>query len=224
MKKCSFCKQEIPKDSERCPHCSTVCKSYFDIFYDIRIIATIIVVFALLGNMVEKGSIPVEFFSNALSYQKTIDDTESNYVDIDIRPPYNLSGLSRDEILYNRKKYVNRSIVFGKLKNYTPNPSVYEIVDYLPWISHEQETKMRAVEIANISDGISRHSIHISNPELLLGLFPPSYNKEDYDVYSVFLDTTYLYQYPKRIAWDKKRNVIKSYFDVTKLLKGKYFY
>ena len=119
MKKCSFCKQEIPKDSERCPHCSTVCKSYFDIFYDIRIIATIIVVFALLGNMVEKGSIPVEFFSNALSYQKTIDDTESNYVDIDIRPPYNLSGLSRDEILYNRKKYFFLSLY--NLTNYIPS-------------------------------------------------------------------------------------------------------
>ncbi|MBQ8847507.1 MAG: hypothetical protein IJ003_01015 [Candidatus Gastranaerophilales bacterium] len=135
--------------------------------------------------------------------------------EIKINPMTKLSGLSRKDIFAQRKKYVNSSLVFSHLKNYSPNEDVYRIEDDLAWISAYEIAKNGVKNNPNVGLGDSRHSISINNPELLLSFIVPQFN-EGIDKNN-FSTTSYFH--PTKILWNKKERTIEAFFDITAFKK-----
>lgn len=88
-------------------------------------------------------------------------------VNIPIEPMKSLSGLSKNEIFNLRREAVNTSPIFSNI-NYNPSTNVFgQIGDNLPWISAEAALHWSSISTDKKSEGVSRDSIGILNPELL---------------------------------------------------------
>ena len=166
-------------------------------------------------NQENTSNIQNEFFYNHNEKQK------NEIVEISLRKMSPLSGLSKDEIYQKRIKYVKNSIVSSKLnKDYYPRQEVYNVVDFLPWISAYEVAKNGVNDNPNIGVGDSRHSIFVNNPEILMGFIIPDYNRgknrEDFDEVD--------YMLPTRVTWDEKNKTIRAYFDFDSYFKKHYYF
>ena len=74
--------------------------------------------------------------------------------------------MSRAEILNLRRRAVLTSPIFSNM-DYEPNPEVFRIADGMPWISLDGALHFNKIPIEKRSEGLSRESIGILNPELL---------------------------------------------------------
>lgn len=142
-------------------------------------------------------------------------------VEIEVAPLEDFSGLSKDEILQKRQKAVETSPLFNLLGgNYKPNPNVYQIQDKAPWISAHQ-ISCYGNDTKNISQGVSRESLGILNPELLLHLEILSYRFHEKGLGCSSVD----YLTPYKITYDEDENLIKAYIDYSSFVaKNKHRY
>ena len=201
-KQCPFCKEPYEKNLKICPHCHY--KEPLNLEKALWVFIFLLLPFTIF-KFAQEHFEEINFSLSSLTHSKE----PSQRLEIKINPISELSGLSKEEILSKRKSYVNNSVVFKDL-NYTPNEDVYQIEDYLPWISAEEIVKNGVDNNPNIGVGNSRHSISVNNPELLISFIIPEYkttNKENF--------STSAYLHPQKLFWDKEENTIEAYFDIS---------
>jgi len=157
LKQCNFCKEFYNANEHTCPKCHF--KEPFSFEKTLWAFVILILPFTCL-KLFQDSNLASKFPSLKSSFNKEIVEIQ----DIKIRPMTKLSGLSREEIFSLRKKYVQESLIFGNLKNYSPNENVYKIEDNLPWISAQEIVENGVNNNPNIGVGNSRHSLNINNP------------------------------------------------------------
>ena len=208
LKECSNCKTVYPKKLNQCPNCNYKEPMKLDEVLWIFILLLLIVMF--FQKISALGS------DNTMQRSQNAKEEIFLPREISIRPLSNFSGLSRDEIFAKRKKYVQESVIFNKIKNYSPNKNVYKIEDNLGWISAYEISKNGVKNNPDITKGASRHSISINNPELLISFIIPTLKRDEKTPFSE-LD----YFLPYRIVWDKQKNTIRAHFKITDFFKSK---
>jgi ABC-type antimicrobial peptide transport system permease subunit len=123
-------------------------------------------------------------------------------------PEKALSGLTKEEILNIRREEMRTSQIFSNM-NYTPNPSVYQIDDALPWISTFGQLHWSTATDKEKTEGPSRDSLGIMNPELLYFVSTTDYYEEPAD------DWIYLYKtfnfLPYRTIYNPHNKTITAY-------------
>lgn len=133
---------------------------------------------------------------------------KNRIVNIKINPMMNFSGMSADEILSLRKKAVNNSVLFSSLKDYEPNPDVFQIEGGAQWIS-AHEISCNGVGKPTIGNGDSRESVGILNPELMFYL----------QILNLELSKRHIrcgkedYLIPYKVTYSPKLNEITVYID-----------
>lgn len=132
--------------------------------------------------------------------------------DIPLRKMSELSSLTKKEIIEKRIEYVNNSKIF-KIKDYLPKAEIYQIEDNIPWISVEELTRNGLKDNPNIAYGLSRQSISINNPELLLTLMAPAFGKRSAKQISN-LD----YFFPTKLEY-KKENILEVHYNISDFYK-----
>ncbi len=222
---CPICQNIYPANLPQCPNCQY--KEPMD-GKSALWVAFGVLFLALFFNFINDGSSFKNFFNqeNTSNIQNEFfynhnEKQKNEIVEIPLRKMSPLSGLSKDEIYQKRIKYVKNSIVFSKLnKDYYPRQEVYNVVDFLPWISAYEVAKNGVNDNPNIGVGDSRHSIFVNNPEVLMGFIIPDYNRgknrEDFDEVD--------YMLPARVTWDEKNKTIRAYFDFNSYFKKHYYF
>ena len=147
-------------------------------------------------------------------------DLLNDTVNISVAPMENLSGLSKSRILEKRINAMRTSEIFSQM-NYTPSSDVYKITDGLPWISANAALHWSKVSEREKTDGVSRDSIGILNPELLYFItiaenedaMTESYRRPLYkDFYFI----------PYRITYNTNTKTITAYIKSDKIENGCY--
>ncbi len=203
QKKCPLCETKFDFFARQCPNCG-FCKP-FGKKTTIFIFVITLLFFSFIFKPVENVNLG-KLDPSAAQKEKTDPPV---FEKIKLRPMSELSGLSKEEILKNRTRYVKESLVFKNLKNYKPSEEVYQIEDHLPWIGAEQIAKYGAQNNKNIGLGPSRHSTSINNPELLASFIIPNFGNQKNKTYSK--DDLLL---PVALFYDKNNNVIKAEFNL----------
>jgi len=118
------------------------------------------------------------------------------------------NNLSKNEILNLRRNAVSTSPVFSNM-SYEPNPNVFGIGDYKPWISTEGALHFNKISKEKRIIGPSRDSIGILNPELLYYVSIA----ENEDVENTNFKTLYkdFYFAPYKVTYDSDTNTITAY-------------
>ncbi len=131
--------------------------------------------------------------------------------EINIDEMISFSGMNFGEIIEYRKRAVKYSPVFQDLTNYEPSREVFDITDGLPWIGAYQVACV-GVEGPNyeIGKGVSRESLTILNPELMLHPLIPSVGSDSRDA----CDESVFYV-PKKVIYYKDINTITTYLDIS---------
>lgn len=222
---CPICSNIYPANLPQCPNCQYKepmdGKRALGVAFGVLFLALF---FNFLnGDNVFKNLLKKEEITNIQQeiFYGHNEELKEETVNIPIRPMSSLSGLTRAEIYDKRIKYVKNSIIFSKLNNdYYPREEVYNVVDYLPWISAYEVAKNGVKDNPDIGVGASRHSIFVNNPELLMGFIIPDYNRgkdrKDFDEVD--------YMLPTKITWDEKNKTIKAYFDFSSYFKKHYYF
>ena len=218
VKRCPICDTLYTVFQKQCPNCF-----YKEPLEANNILAIVLLIFLVPITYFYQEFRGVSFLNNS-SIKNIQKVAQSKYKDLNSRriflsPMVELSGLSKAEIIELRKKAIKNSVVFSKIENYSPNPNVYNMQDYLPWISAYEIVKNGTKNNSNIGVGPSRHSLMINNPEILLGYIVPDYGTRFKDIEPNETD----YFVPKKVIWDEENNKIKVYFDYGKFIK-KYKY
>lgn len=143
-----------------------------------------------------------EYTNRNLSIYKIFDDE----IPITPNPMMEFNDLTKQEILSYRTEAVNNSIVFGVLTDYHPSPSVFQIEDRKPWISAHQISCYGITK--NISQGDSRESIGILNPELLYYI-----TQGDYVFSKIGSCSEIDYLFPNKITYSPSQNLITAYIN-----------
>ncbi|MBQ4647373.1 MAG: hypothetical protein IJB79_08495 [Candidatus Gastranaerophilales bacterium] len=207
---CPICETKYDDLEKQCPNCGYKAPMNMDKTMTRLLCFAIIVTAFYHISKTEIFDFAKQFYKE--TYQEEVEfygyDDVFDTKEIYLSPMSELSGLSNAQILDERKRHVRKSIVFSDLENYYPNPSVYKMKDGLPWISAYEIVK-NGLESKELSKGISRHSMMINNPELLLGFIIPDYSFKNKDIEPSDVD----YFYPKKITWNEKTKTIKAYFD-----------
>ncbi len=226
--KCPVCNTEFDKKEKCCPNCLYKQPLNFD--KALWIFALLLIPFSLIRvfhdnfiDIFDKFSKNDEKIEQILpdSRNELIDLKNENIIPIPLRKMEELSYKTRDEILEKRKKYVKNSLIFKDdelfnfLKNYEPNPEVYRIKDKLPWISAFEIAKYGIAKSKNIAKGISRHSISVNNPEVLISIITPDLGEKRTS--EEFSEADYFF--PVGVFWDKKEKVIIAKFDLDSFFK-----
>lgn len=200
QKACRFCNNTYNKKHKSCPHCGfrEPMQIGFCFIFVLIILTSLILYFSSGGKY-------LQFKQEILS--KNHSKIENNLKEISLRPLCNLSYLSKDEIFSKRIDYVKNSVVFND-KTYKPNQNVYQIEDKLPWIAADKISKYGLKNNPNIANGLSRHSISVNNPEILISFIVPDYSMKKNKKYN---EDDYLL--PKKALWDFKNKTIKTYFN-----------
>lgn len=107
---------------------------------------------------------------------KNHDFAENESINIGINPPTELNYKTKQEILNQRKTYVensaNKSVIFCPSNQYEPSEYAYgQIVDHKPWMNLAQtcnEEGLRGTQGG--IDGVSEESMLLNNPYALIGL------------------------------------------------------
>ena len=212
-KRCPICDTLYVSFQKECPNCR-----YREPFKINPIFALIVVlsIFIAYFNQ-DYGEKEIAFDNiSKLDKKQKVNLTEKT---IALNSMMELSGLSKAEILDIRKRAIKNSLVFSKIENYTPDSQVYNIQDSLPWISAYEIVKNGTGKNPKIGVGLSRHSLMIRNPEILLGYIIPDYGGAYNDKEPGEVD----YFIPKKVIWDEKSNTIKIYFNY-KGFREKYNY
>ena len=156
----------------------------------------------------EPAPAPIEESNNINTGKNTphintnIDD---NGINIILTPMENFSGLSKARILEKRIDAMRTSLIFSQM-NYSPNQSVYQITDGLPWISAEGALHWSKSSNEEKINGVSRDSIGILNPELLYFVSI----SENEDVVDSNFNTLYkdFYFVPYQVNYNPKNKTI----------------
>ena len=152
-------------------------------------------------------------FYDLSNAKRTIEkDIIETLTTIPLRNMSELSSLTKKEIIEKRIEYVNNSKIL-KIKNYLPKAEIYQIEDNIPWISVEELTKNGIKNNPNIAKGLSRQSISINNPELLLTLMAPAFGERNKDEISE-LD----YFFPTKLEY-KKENILEAHYNISDFYK-----
>lgn len=135
---------------------------------------------------------------------------ETGVTNIEVNFPTRFSYKTKQEILEQRKKYVQK--VYNMPK-YKPNEEVFgQIEDNKPWIGLDAASCYWNFNMDR-DKGPSEESVFLNNPMALIGVEMPYYGY----LYSNNC-TTDNYFMPKSITLDEKNNQITVIYDVTKLL------
>ena len=132
------------------------------------------------------------------------------------------SGLPRVTIMQKRYEAVETSPLFDLLEeDYSPNPDVFQIQDKAPWISAYEISCHGISGNKNIAQGVSRESLGILNPELLLQLEVLSYRFNETENGCSPVD----YLIPDQVTYDADKKLITAHIDYSTFLnKNKSFY
>ena len=129
-------------------------------------------------------------------------------VDIPMTPERALSGMTKEEILNIRYKEMRTSPVFSRMR-YTPDSYVFQIDDGLPWISKYGQMHWSEATEKEKTEGITRDSTGIMNPELLYYVSVIDFYKKDED------EGKYLYNtfnfLPYRVTYTPNNKTITAY-------------
>ena len=118
-------------------------------------------------NFTESEPAPQENTNNNISDSAINPTFRHGTTTISLTPMENFSGLSKAQILAKRNDAIHNSPFFSHMANYSPNPNVFQISDGLPWISAEGALHWSKSTNNEKTQGVSRDSIGILNPELL---------------------------------------------------------
>ena len=214
---CPICNEIYSDIEKQCPKCGF--KEPLSHGKAIDNIMLILLMFAIILATIKPIGIFLKRFNHKNLNENTVQvyDAEKekfNEKKIYLNSMSELSGLSKQEILEKRKRIVQESDVFSKIKNYSPNPKVYKIEDNLPWISAYEIVK-NGVKSEKLPYGPSRHSMMINNPEILLGYIVPDYHFDNYKQEPDEID----YFFPRKVTWDEENKTIRAYFNYREFVK-----
>ena len=136
---------------------------------------------------------------------------ETGIANIEVNPPTRLSYKSKNEILEQRKKYIEK--VFN-LPKYKPNEEVFgQIEDGKPWIGIDAASCYWNFNMDR-DKGAAEESVFLNNPMALIGAEMPYYgylysNNCTYDNYFM----------PKSITLDENNKLITVKYNVTNMFK-----
>ncbi len=220
---CSRCNVRYDDSLFSCPNCFKANPKYpFLIVFWIFICLVSAYIIFHFNDLIQYGQSLKDNISVEIVEQDNVSlqEPEENVLDkIEIRPMTEFSYHSVEDILNQRKEYVNASIIFGN-QDYEPSPEVFQIEDNLPWISAEQITKYGVDNNSTIWKGPSRHSLSINNPELLIVFLMNDYSKGRESFYASEAD----YMLPYEVLWDKVNNLIKVKFNISLFFKRNVFF
>lgn len=145
-----------------------------------------------------------------MSEPPAVEQQSENIVNIRITPMREFSGMSAEEVLNLRKNAVKNSVVFSSIKNYKPNPDVYQIEDGLQWISAYEISCNGSENNPDIGRGDSRESVGILNPEMMFHIIVASLKSKERNYCS---DADYLIPY--KLTYNPKTNTINSFINYT---------
>ena len=132
------------------------------------------------------------------------------------------SGMSKEMILLKRQVAVETSPLFALLEEtYAPSSEVFQLQDKAPWIGAYEISCHGATGNRNIAKGLSRESLGILNPELLLHLEVLSYKFADKGNGCSPVD----YLLPYEVTFDHDKKLIVARINYSAFLKkNKSFY
>jgi len=202
--KCPVCGALFLENMKKCPVCGY--KKPLDLNKTLWIFIALLLPLTIIYTLGENAE---SSFVQKIKTQeeKTLQEAE---ISVPIRPMSELSYLTKDEIFAQRKKYVRKSLLFSDIKNYEPSLDVYKIESGLPWISAPEIAKNGVKDNPNIAKGVSRHSISINNPELLISFIVPNFSKARSK--SRFSEADFFL--PQKLLVNKEAKNIKAYFDI----------
>ncbi len=133
---------------------------------------------------------------------------DNDATDVPIAPMREFSGMSAAEILRLRKAAVAESPAFYNIKNYEPNPNVFNMEDCLQWISAYEVSCNGTDNNQDIGKGESRESTGILNPELMLYVVVANLNSAK-NSYCSSVD----YLRPYKITYNPNTKTISAYIN-----------
>ena len=132
----------------------------------------------------------------------------SNIIEIPVEQPLCFNNLSANDILDLRNRSINTSPIFSDM-NYKPSTDVFSIRDYKPWISIEGALHFSKRKGTERTEGPSRDSIGILNPELLYYIsISENEDAESADFKTLYKDFDFK---PYRVTYDPATNTITAY-------------
>lgn len=132
------------------------------------------------------------------------------------------SWMSKNDILKKRQEAIETSPLIDLIGNdYTPNPEVFQIEDNAPWIGAYEISCYGEKGNNKISEGVSRDSLGILNPELLLYTEVLAYHFSDKGNGCSPVD----YLIPYYVEYDSDKRLITAHIDyIAFFRKNKSFY
>ncbi|MBR1976650.1 hypothetical protein IKA15_00040 [bacterium] len=230
---CPICNATVGDDEITCPECGFTLRlstPKLDMFSQMKTVISVIFVILFLFTTIlssiqenkkdttEKKIVKQE--KNINKKHETVNYSDKNLYyeiigrtggeNIDIEDMIVLSDLSSKDILDLREFMVKESPIFGDL-DYTPSREVFDIEDNIPWISAFQVACV-GVDGPNyqISEGNSRESLMILNPELLLHPLIPTILKNSPNE----CDESF-YFIPERVVYHSGIKTITTYIDIS---------
>lgn len=194
-KKCPLCGALYAKKSRYCPNCGYIKPQ------SLKNSLIIFVVFSLLFSFL---------FINKKNDELNNPSSNLVFEEIKLNDMTELSGLTKEQIFKKRISLVNNSTVFKDLKDYKPNPEVYQIEDNIPWIGAEQIARFGMKDNKNIGLGLSRSSLAINNPELLISFIVPDFASQKDK--TNFSKADFLL--PQSLSFNKETNTLKATFNI----------
>lgn len=153
---------------------------------------------------------------SSLCFALMMSNAKAAPITVDLSELEEFSGLSRSEIIRKRYEAVMSSPLYEFLdEDYSHNPDVFQIQDQAPWISAHEISCYGMRGNKNISQGPSRESLGILNPELLLHLEILSYQFDKTGNGCSEVD----YLIPCLVTYDEDNKRIKAYIDYSSFLK-----
>lgn len=222
LQKCIHCGTYFDANEKICPKCHSRQRSMFPMVVTALTIVLVFLIFKFSNteetyypNEINNTSSGTKDISISGSRKKASSSDDVNEVEIQIKPMMSFSGMLRNEVLSLRKKAVKNSVVFRKIKNYRPNPSVFQIEDGLNWIGAYQISCLGTGNNPDIGKGDSRESLGILNPDLLIYLGIPEY----YPSGNSQICSTADYMIPYNTSYLKKEKTIKMSVDISTIAK-----
>lgn len=152
----------------------------------------------------------------SLCFALIMSNAKAAPITVDLSELEEFSGLSRSEIMQKRYEAVMSSPLYELLdEDYSHNPDVFQIQDQAPWISAHEISCYGMSGNKNISQGASRESLGILNPELLLHLEVLNYQFDKAGKGCSEVD----YLIPRLVTYDAEKKLITAHIDYSAFLK-----